>query len=179
MHGIVSLLDDQHTEFVEKLWAEMAQRFGVGNPAATFVPHFSYHVAEAYDLDRLAGILERLAKETAVFPIQAAGIAIFPGAESVIYVPVARSLALTQLHERVWTAVNPHSQGSIPYYAPAVWFPHITLAHGDITPENLGPIVTWLHTQSIAWTIQVDNLALVAEGNGRHQINHRFPFSQK
>jgi hypothetical protein len=43
------LLDDRHTELVEKLWLEMAQRFGVGNPA-TAVPHFSYHVSEAYDL---------------------------------------------------------------------------------------------------------------------------------
>ncbi len=63
MHGIVSLLDDQHTELVEKLWAEMAQRFGVGNPAATYVPHYSYHVAEDYDLDKLAGIQEKNGKE--------------------------------------------------------------------------------------------------------------------
>lgn len=174
MHGIVSLLDDQHTELVEPLWAEMAQRFSVGNPAAAFVPHFSYHVAEAYDLDRLAGILERLAKETAVFPIQAAGIAIFPGAEPVIYIPVARNLALTQLHEHVWTAVTPHSQNSIPYYAPAGWFPHITLAHKEIAPDNIGPIITWLHRQNIAWTIPVDNLTILGEVDGRHQTHHHF-----
>lgn len=168
MYGLVSLLDDQHTELVEKLWAEMARRFGVGNPAATFVPHFSYHVAEDYDLDKLAGILERVAEETAVFPIQTAGIAIFPGPEPVIYIPVARNLALAQLHERVWTAVSPFSQGSVAYYAPSVWFPHITLAHGDITPQNLGPIVAWLHAQSIAWTISVDSFSLVFDDNGRH-----------
>jgi 2'-5' RNA ligase len=176
MHGIVSLLDDQHTELVEKLWAEMTLRFGVSNPAATFVPHFSYHVAEGYDQDSLADILERVAGETAVFPIQTAGIAIFPGAESVIYIPVARNLALTQLHERVWTAVNPICQGSVAYYAPSGWFPHVTLAHGDIPPDNLGPIVAWLHAQNITWTISVDNFALVAEENGRHTVHYRFNF---
>lgn len=30
MLGIVSLLDDRHTELVEKLWVEMVQPFGVG-----------------------------------------------------------------------------------------------------------------------------------------------------
>ena len=29
MHGIVSLLDGRHTELVEKLWVETAQRFGL------------------------------------------------------------------------------------------------------------------------------------------------------
>ncbi|MEJ2750050.1 MAG: 2'-5' RNA ligase family protein [Anaerolineae bacterium] len=176
MHGIVSLLDDQYTELVEKLCAEMAQRFGVGNPAATAGPHFSDHVAEDYDLDKLAGILERLVGETAVFPIQATGIAIFPGADSVIYIPVARNQTLAKLHERVWTAVTPHSQGSINYYAPSVWFPHITLGHGDITPQNLGPIITWLHGQNIAWTIPVNNFAVVADENGRHEVCQHFTF---
>lgn len=174
MHGIVSLLDDQHTELVEKLRAEMAQRFGVGDPSVTFVPHFSYHVAEGYDLDRLAGILEKVARETAVFTIQVTGIAIFPGPKSIIYIPVARNMALTKLHERVWTAVNPHSQGSVAYYAPDGWFPHITLAHSDITPDNLGPILTWLHGQTIAWTIPVDNFTLVVEENGRHETHRHF-----
>jgi hypothetical protein len=31
MQGIVPLLDDQHTELVEKLLAEVAQRFGASN----------------------------------------------------------------------------------------------------------------------------------------------------
>ena len=178
MPGIVSLLDDQHTELVEKLWAEMAHRFGVGNSAAAFVPHFSYHVAENYDLDRLVGILERVAEETAVFTTQAEGTAIFPSEMNVIYIPVVRNLALTQLHERVWTAVTPHSRGSNKHYAPASWIPHITLAHGDITRENLGPILTWLHSQSISWTIPVDNLVVLEEVNGRHATINRFTFGE-
>jgi len=178
MHGIVSLLDDQHTRLVKKLWAEMAQRFGVENSAASFVPHFSYHVAENYAIARLEAVLADVARETAVFPIRAEGIAIFPSEMNVIYIPVARNLALTKLHERVWTAVTPHSQGSAPYYAPAGWFPHITLAHKDITLDKLGPIVGWLHSQTIAWTIPVDNLVMVSDENGRHETQHRFTFGK-
>ena len=178
MPGIVSLLDDQHTELVEKLWIEMAQQFGVGDPAMPFVPHFSYHVAEGYEIERLGAVLDEVTGETAVFTTQATGIAIFPGLEPVIYIPIARNLALTKLHERAWTAVTPHSRGSNKHYAPANWIPHITLAHGDITPENLGPILTWLHRQSISWTIPVDNLMVLEEVNGRHPTINRFTFGK-
>ena len=178
MPGIVSLLDDQHTELVEKLWIEMAQQFGVGDPAMPFVPHFSYHVAEGYEIERLGAVLDEVTGETAVFTTQATGIAIFPGLEPVIYIPIARNLALTKLHERAWTAVTPHSHNSLPHYAPAGWFPHITLAHEGITPDNLGPIVTWLHNQAITWTIPVDNLALVSNENGRHSTINRFTFGK-
>ena len=52
MHRIVSLLDDQRTELVEKLWAEMAQRFGVGNLGKTASCY-----AKLID-DRIANLLE-------------------------------------------------------------------------------------------------------------------------
>ncbi len=176
MHGIVSLLDETHTDLVNQLWEELKRRFGVGNPAATFVPHFSYQVAAGYAVEKVEEILADVARETAVFTTRAEGIALFPSEMNIIYIPVVRNLALTQLHERLWTAVSPHSQGSVLYYTPPRWFPHITLAHDDITPDNLGPIVAWMHSQTIAWTITVDNLALVSDENGRHSINRRFTF---
>ncbi len=172
------MLDESHHELVEQLWTELSRRFGAGNPAATAVPHFSYHIAENYEMEKLEKSLEKVARETAVFTIRAEGIAIFPSGENVIYIPIARNLTLTKLHERAWTAVTPYSQNSVPHYTPAGWFPHITLAHGGITPDNLGPIVTWLHSQAIAWTIPVDNLAVLGEVNGRHQTQYRFPFKQ-
>lgn len=176
MHGIVSLLDDRHTELVGKLWVEMARQFGVANAAEMFVPHFSYHVAESYDVGRLNGVLDEVARETAVFTIQTAGVAVFPGPEPVIYIPAARHLALTQLHERLWTAVTPISQGSVDHYAPAGWLPHITLAFRNVTLDKLGSVVTWLQGQSIAWTIPIDNLVLVYDNNGRHEVHYRSAF---
>ncbi len=42
MHGIVSLLDDQHYQLVEDLWAELKQEFAVEGVYITPYPHFSY-----------------------------------------------------------------------------------------------------------------------------------------
>lgn len=44
----------------------MARRFGVGIWRGTAVPHFSYHIAKAYEIERLGEILEQMAGEMAV-----------------------------------------------------------------------------------------------------------------
>jgi len=53
MHGVVSLLDDEHYALVEHLWDEVETELGVRGLYKTPFPHFSYHVAEQYDLDLL------------------------------------------------------------------------------------------------------------------------------
>jgi|GEM_PF-2442734 hypothetical protein len=53
MHAIVSLLDNTYYERVEQLWAELKRKFGVQGVYATPYPHFSYHIASHYDLDKL------------------------------------------------------------------------------------------------------------------------------
>ena len=49
MQGIVSLVDGEERERVEQLWSELRQDFGVRGIHTKRFPHFSYHVAEAYD----------------------------------------------------------------------------------------------------------------------------------
>jgi hypothetical protein len=53
MHGIVSLLDSKHNQFIEELWAELKQEFSVDGVYITPYPHFSYHVAQDYDVDKI------------------------------------------------------------------------------------------------------------------------------
>ena len=178
MYGIASLLDDKHYQLVENLWLELKARFGVGHPDATAYPHFSYHVAEGYDEVRLAVLLKRLADETAVFNVNTAGIGIFTGSEPVVYIPVARSPALTHLHQIIWPPIDAFSQGSVAYYQPSVWFPHITLGHVDINEKNLGAIIGWLNGQaSFNWQIQVNNFSLIGGPSGVHQRRFRVPFT--
>ena len=173
MHGIVTVLAEPHHERVESIWRELKQRFGVGRPEATSVPHFSYHVAPTYDIEQLKVVLVETAVTTPPFTVQATGIGIFPGELPVLYIPVARTPALQALHTALWPKLEAVSQDSLDYYAPNNWFPHITLGHNDITPAQLGPIVTWLNRQALAWDIQVTNLTLLHDPGGRHVPLHR------
>ena len=57
MPGIVSVLDEAHFGMVNDLWRELKARFGLSFLAAQFIsPHFSYHVAEAYDVAAMLGV---------------------------------------------------------------------------------------------------------------------------
>jgi hypothetical protein len=60
MHGIVSLLDNDRYQLIEDLWAELKREFSVHGVYITPYPHFSYHVAQYYDVTKLEPILERI-----------------------------------------------------------------------------------------------------------------------
>ena len=174
MHGVVTVLAEPHYERVAQLWRALKRQFGVGSSKATAVPHFSYHISPEYDLDALKQILTETAASTPPFTGKTTGIGIFPGEKPVVYIPVARTPELQALHSNLWPRLQNIAQGSAPesaYYAAANWFPHITLGHSDINADNLGPIVTWLNGQSLAWEIQVTNLTLLHDnGDGSPHI---------
>ncbi len=111
MHGIVSLLDNEHNQLVEELWAELEQEFSVRGVYITPYPHFSYHVAQDYDVDKIEPILQRITSNITTFKAKTSGLAIFTGASPVLYIPVARSLELTKLHQELWQEISPASSG--------------------------------------------------------------------
>jgi len=58
MDAVVSLLDEDHTQRVEKLQGELEQRFGVKRVRQLVpYPHITYHGAQRYDGSRLRSIL--------------------------------------------------------------------------------------------------------------------------
>ncbi|MBK7894292.1 MAG: 2'-5' RNA ligase family protein [Anaerolineaceae bacterium] len=173
MHSVVTVLEEPHLGQVYQLWAEMNRLFGVGAPEATAVPHFSYHVAPTYELEKLRTVLLETAVSTPPFTVKTTGIGIFPGDLPVLYLPVARSPQLQALHTTLWPQLQAVAHASLDYYAPQNWFPHITLGHNDITPDQLGPIVTWLNRQPLAWDVLVTNLTLLYDTGERHVPLHQ------
>ena len=165
MCGIVSLLDSTHHALVENLWAELRRRFDVGlaDSGQVHYPHFSYHVAEQYDLDKLVPLLHQLVMRTTPFEVQATGLGIFTGEKPVLYVPVARQRPLLNLHETLWPLVDEHAQETQTYYAPPIWFPHITLVGIDLAEDSLAPMLRWLNQQPLNWSITVNNLTILSD----------------
>ena len=167
--GVVSILDQQHYQIVKNIWTEMQQNFGVGDSEPEAIPHFSYHVAEQYDEEKLAMFLREVAEEERPFTITASGIGIFPAPNPIVYVPVVRTAELTQLHAKLWPQLEALAQESNSHYTPDRWLPHITLGYNnDITLEKLGPISQWLHQQTINWTITIDNFYVLSDDTSSH-----------
>ena len=179
MEGIVSLLPEHYYQQVEHLWSELEQAFAVRGVYDTPYPHFSYHVAQLYDVEKVAPILERITANITRFQVRTSGIGIFTGVSPVIYFPVARSLELSQLHEELWNELSSVSSGIQDYYSPAQWMPHITVGFRDITRENLSAIVQWLNERDFIWEFTVDNLAIIHDTGSKQELYSCYPISNE
>ena len=174
MHGLVSLLDDEHFRLVEEIWDELERDFGVRNLYVTPFPHFSYQVAETYDMELAAGVLSEVARTTAPFTVRTTGLGIFNITHPVLYVPVVRSPELSDLHEMLWREVTRAATGATEYYRPEMWMPHITLAHGDIDIDRLTAAVRGLSARNFHWEIRIDNLTVIYDTGTEQGLRHRF-----
>ncbi len=174
MHGVVSLLDDEHYTIVESLWDELETGLGVRGLYKTPFPHFSYHVAEQYDVDLLESVLRRLASHCATFRVRTAGLGVFSGVHPVLYVAVVRSPTLTALHQKLWQELAGASAGAVEYYHPERWMPHITLADGDVLKDHLSDVVRMLSARAFGWGFEVNNLSLIYDTGTTQEVRLRF-----
>jgi len=174
MHGIVSLLDSAHYRLVEALWAELDEVCSVRGVYVTPFPHFSYHVAEQYEVDKLAEIVRQVARDTLSFRIRTTGLGMFTGAQPVLYLPVVRTSELSRLHHTLWHAIAPVSAGRVDYYQPDVWMPHITIGFGDVDVDSAAAAIRLLGARTYDWDIAIDNLTLVYDTGTRQESRARY-----
>ena len=74
MHGIVSLLDNDHNQLIKELWADLEREFSVRGVYVTPYPHFSYHVAQDYDVDKIEPVLQRITSNITTFKVRTSGV---------------------------------------------------------------------------------------------------------
>jgi 2'-5' RNA ligase len=179
MHGIVSLLDSKQNQLVEEIWAELEREFSVQGVYITPYPHFSYHVAQAYDIDKIEPVLQRITSNITTFNVKTGGLGVFTGTSPVLYIPVVRSLELTQLHEELWQEISPVSSGVQEYYNPDQWMPHITIGFGDISKDKLLQMIPLLAERDFNWEITVNNIALIYDTGTKQEMKSRFDITNE
>ena len=179
MHGIVSLLDNDHNQLVEELWADLEREFSVHGVYVTPYPHFSYHVAQVYDVDKMEPVLQRITSNITTFNVKTSGLGVFTGTSPVLYIPVVRSLELTQLHEELWQEISPVSSGVQEYYNPDQWMPHITIGFGDISKDKLLQMIPLLAERDFNWEFTVDNIALIYDTGTKQEMKSRFDITNE
>jgi len=179
LKAIVSLLDEEHNLRVQHLWDELEERFEVEGVFRTPVPHFSYQVAEDYDIDRVKRVLGEAVRDQPPFSISTSGLGIFTGSHPTLYVPVIRTAALSAFHERIYPALAQSATNLRPYYTPLYWAPHITLAMANIAPQTIAEILQYFSRRDFTWEIVVDNVALICDTCGKEGIALRFDFGNE
>jgi 2'-5' RNA ligase len=179
MHGIVSLLDEEHNQKVENIWRELALDCGLTGDQHIPIAHFSWHVAASYQIARLRPVLQEIAAVSEPFFVRATGIGLFTGERPVVFISLVKDDLMLRFHKVVWQKVNHLSLDPSPYYIPKTWVPHITLAETG-WPGRLACAMEKLVFQPFNWQIRVDNLALISEAEGHvEEMAFAFRFGKK
>jgi hypothetical protein len=170
--GIISLLDPEHYGAVEGIWDELERELGLREVRVTPWPHVSYQLGD-YELEALAGVLERLAAATPRFDIETSGLGVFSGLQPVLYVPVVRTAELSEFQRLLWTAVGTACRNASEDYWVSNWMPHITLAAGDLDASNVADAIKLLSARRFDWRVTIDNLAYIDAGYEGQELRIR------
>jgi 2'-5' RNA ligase len=176
--GVVALLDERHNEAVEQIWIKLSREAGVRRPEPA-LPHFSYHVAERYDVPRLGTALRGLAANSKPFRAWTSGLGVFTQPVPVLYIALVRSPELSRYQRWAWWEVHPTASGSLDYYLPERWVPHITLAQQGLTTGKLAEAVHLLAGQNFHWPIEIDNVAYVDGSQPEHKLQLKLKLGEE
>lgn len=172
--GIVTLLSNPLNSEVESLWRMLDDECGTHLDATSEFVHFSFHVAENYNLERLIPVLKEISDGIQPFKVQTSGLGIFSGEKPVLYIPLVKDSQLLQFHEFIWKRVAPVARGINQQYAPHNWMPHITLAQDIVNCERLDCMISRIANQPFNWELMVDNITYIRLGDGKsnEDIHH-------
>ncbi len=183
MYGLASLLPEPYFLQVKRIWDRLETCCGLTAIRATPYPHFSWQIAHSYPLDQFQSIVQQLSKHIAPFQVRTAGLGVFSGTTPIIFISVVKDPFLVTLHHQIWEQLAQIANEPNQYYHPAQWMPHITLAHEDVTPDNIGVVMQTLAFERYEWEMWIDNLALIwfadeeePRGNARAAIR-RYPLT--
>ena len=127
------------------------------------MPHFTYHVADDYDFDRLAEVLRAAGAAHGPFRAHAGGIGLFTGKKLVVHIPLVRCSALNRFQRAIWHGLEGTGTGVVQHFHPELWIPHVTLAYHGLTAEILPHLVQWMAARSFAWDFHVDHVQVIKD----------------
>jgi 2'-5' RNA ligase len=161
MFGLVTLLSEPHKRVVYHFTNKLMDECGF--EGVKMIPHFSWQIAESYDLPKADQILSDQVYQFPQFVVKTTGLGVFTGDDPVVYIALVKDRQLLDMHQHLWEIMLYHSSGVTPNYSPEQWMPHITIAYGNINRETMGCISEEMAFKQIRWEITVDNLALISQ----------------
>ncbi len=173
--ALAALLDDEHTAKVHQIWKVLESECDLKPVHVPPYPHFSFHVAQGYQLAELENRLSTMVSEIKPFTIRTTGLSVFTGQNPVVYIPVVGSQILFSVHSSLWEQTSMYGKGVNPYYQPGSWIPHVTVLHDDVDLDCIDCIFDQFIEKTFAWEIEISELAVIYQKNEEYGLHKIFP----
>lgn len=167
MFGLVLPMSGVAEIAIKAIWVELAQMFALQIQPS--LPHVSLHIAPEYDAAALRPIVAKFAHTQPPFTLTTSGLGLFTVPEPVLYVAVTCGRDLLACHAQLHPLAEPFAQGSVAYYQPGRWVPHITLAHGPHLQTCLPDVIRLLGGRDFNWSIPITQLAYINNSLTTHE----------
>jgi hypothetical protein len=180
MNAVISILDKQSLEKVDKIRKLILEQCDFPMPPMTLEAHISWHGADEYNLDFTKTSIVKIAKQYEPFSVRTGGLGLFTGNEPIFHLNVSRSPIATEMHLNLWKTLMPTAINPNHYFSPQTWVPHITLFYGD--KDNTQSLVCGLGKlidQEIDMDIFLDHLAIAFYKDGIYGVESIHPLGKK
>ncbi len=173
MYGIVTIVEDEWGDLVRKMWSDLKSSQGSEAVVGFSLPHFTYHVADDYDMATVERLLKKLASNTQEFSVPSGGLAMYPGDEGILYINMVRSPNLTRLQDALWDEATKAGTNVVRLYHRDRWLPHVTIANYRKAMNELPQLAATFETARVPRKIPVNNLAIIKEVSTGHEVCFR------
>lgn len=165
MQGLITQLPQPYYQQIFEIWDELSSSLGVNKARGTTpIPHYTWHVAQSYSEDVMEALQDHLSN-TPPPQVKTTGLGIFHNTAPVIFLSIQANMELLQFHKNILEKILPLAIGSVSFYEPISWTPHITLALGDTDADIAAEIIRRYATRPFNWEFPVDNIKLIGEAS--------------
>jgi len=132
--------DEVSNQQLTDLWNVLGSTYAKrGDSQLGLRPHVSLAVFREDTPRGLEDILQHLAEDRLAFPLRFAGAGAFPTGEGVVFLEAQLSSSLRDAHGTLMELLGSDAPLVHPYYRPAAWKPHCTVATG-VPEDSLGDV---------------------------------------
>ncbi|WP_159462141.1 2'-5' RNA ligase family protein [Halobacillus sp. Marseille-P3879] len=159
--GLATLLSGQGKNMVYEFWNVFEKEYNSVGVQSFDYPNLGYQGGSCEDINLLKIDVEKVSENIHSFEVNIEGFGYFEEPSDVVYLKVKKNNKLTKLHSTLNNLLTRHCDTVFDLYKPNNWVPHITLAMGDISPDNLTLFRNRYQYMTPEFTQLITNISLV------------------
>ncbi len=159
--GVVSVLEGETYKETKRRWRFFEREYNSRAIQNFAHPHLSFQGGLGEDIKMIDVDLKKLSYQIKPFLIRIEGINTFKEPDRAIFLEVVRTKILQRIHKKIDALLGKYCSRTFKLYSPQNWHPHVTLAHGDLTPNNFQKAKKDLENYHPRYKLKVHNICLV------------------